>query len=58
MLHFILVCYNYFMFIKKLEIKNFRNYSDVNVEFNSNKILFIGKNAQGKTNLLEAVYFL
>lgn len=46
------------MFIKKLEIKNFRNYSDVNVEFNSNKILFIGKNAQGKTNLLEAVYFL
>ena len=58
MLHFILVCYNHFMFIKKLEIKNFRNYSDVNVEFNSNKILFIGKNAQGKTNLLEAVYFL
>lgn len=46
------------MFIKKLEIKNFRNYSDVNVEFNSDKILFIGKNAQGKTNLLEAVYFL
>ncbi len=46
------------MFIKRLELKNFRNYSDVNVDFNSDKILFIGKNAQGKTNLLEAVYFL
>ncbi len=46
------------MFIKRLEIKNFRNYADIQVDFNSDKILFIGKNAQGKTNLLEAVYFL
>lgn len=46
------------MFIKRLELKNFRNYSDVAVDFNSDKILFIGKNAQGKTNLLEAVYYL
>ena len=46
------------MFIKKLELKNFRNYADINAEFNSDKILFIGKNAQGKTNLLEAVYYL
>lgn len=46
------------MFIKKLEIKNFRNYSDLEIDFNSKKILFIGKNAQGKTNLLEAVYYL
>ena len=46
------------MFIQKLELKNFRNYSEVSVEFNSEKILFIGKNAQGKTNLLEAVYYL
>lgn len=46
------------MFIKKLGIKNFRNYSEVEVEFNSKKILFIGKNAQGKTNLLEAIYYL
>ncbi len=46
------------MFIKKLGIKNFRNYSDVEVELNSKKILFIGKNAQGKTNLLEAIYYL
>lgn len=46
------------MFIKRLEIKNFRNYSDLEIDFNSKKILFIGKNAQGKTNLLEAIYFL
>ncbi len=46
------------MFIKKLGIKNFRNYSDIELELNSNKVLFIGKNAQGKTNLLEAVYYL
>ena len=45
------------MFIKKLGIKNFRNYKGVEVEFNSKKILFIGKNAQGKTNLVESLYF-
>ena len=46
------------MFIKELEIKNFRNYKELNIIFNSDKVLFIGKNAQGKTNLLEAVYYL
>ncbi len=46
------------MFIKNLALKNFRNYSDIELEFNSNKILIIGKNAQGKTNLLEAIYYL
>jgi len=46
------------MFIKNLGIKNFRNYADAEINFNSNKVLFIGKNAQGKTNLLEAIYFL
>lgn len=46
------------MYIKGLEVKNFRNYEELNVKFNSNKVLFIGKNAQGKTNLLEAVYYL
>lgn len=46
------------MFINKLELKNYRNYEDVELEFDSNKILFIGKNAQGKTNLLESVYYL
>ena len=43
------------MFITGLYVKNFRNYEELNINFNSNKVLFIGKNAQGKTNLLEAV---
>ena len=46
------------MFIKNLKLKNFKNYSDTNIDFNSNKILLIGKNAQGKTNLLESIYYL
>ena len=46
------------MFIKNLKLKNYRNYNDIEISFNSNKILFIGKNAQGKTNLLESIYYL
>lgn len=46
------------MFLKKLEIKNFRNYAFSEIDFNSEKILFIGKNAQGKTNILESIYYL
>lgn len=46
------------MLIKSLELKNYRNYTDLNLDFKSEKILFIGKNAQGKTNILEAVYYL
>lgn len=51
-------CYNFIMFIKRLGLKNFRNYSDTDISFSKNKILFVGKNAQGKTNLLEAVFYL
>ncbi len=46
------------MFLKKISLKNFRNYSSLDFEFRKNKTLFTGKNAQGKTNLLEAVYYL
>ena len=46
------------MFIKRLELKNYRNYSDAAIDYHSDKVLFIGKNAHGKTNLLEAVYYL
>ena len=44
------------MYIYKLELKNFRNYEDLNISFNKNVNLILGKNAQGKTNLLEAIY--
>ena len=46
------------MFIKSIELKNYRNYKDLRLEFLKEKILLIGKNAQGKTNLLEAMYYL
>ena len=46
------------MFIKSIELKNYRNYKDLKLEFSKEKILLIGKNAQGKTNLLEAMYYL
>ena len=46
------------MKLKKINLKNFRNYSAFEYEFTSNKTLIIGKNAQGKTNILEAIYYL
>lgn len=46
------------MFLKKLSLSNFRNISNLNLEFNNNINIFIGNNAQGKTNILESIYFL
>lgn len=46
------------MKINHLELKNFRNYETCFVEFTPFINIFIGKNAQGKTNLLEAIYIL
>lgn len=46
------------MFIKSVELKNFRNYRDLSLNFSSDKILLTGKNAQGKTNLLESIHYL
>ena len=46
------------MFIKSIELTNFRNYENLSLEFSSKKVLLIGKNAQGKTNLLESLYYL
>lgn len=44
------------MKIKSLKLKNFRNYDLLNLEFDSNANIFYGDNAQGKTNILEALY--
>lgn len=44
------------MYIKEIELKNFRNYEDFSTDFDKNVNLVIGKNAQGKTNLIEAIY--
>lgn len=46
------------MFIKNIELNNFRNYENIKVDFSANKTILIGKNAQGKSNLLEAIYYI
>lgn len=46
------------MFLKSLELNNFRNISKLSLNFNKNINIFIGDNAQGKTNILESIYFL
>lgn len=45
------------MKIASLNIKNFRNYENLKVDFDDKVNVFIGKNAQGKTNLLESIFY-
>ena len=44
------------MIVKSIELKNFRNYRDLKLLFDERTNIFYGDNAQGKTNILEAVY--
>ena len=44
------------MIIKSLELQNFRNYEELKIEFSSGTNILYGLNAQGKTNILEAIY--
>lgn len=44
------------MIIRSLELSNFRNYSDLMMEFDSGINILYGDNAQGKSNILEAIY--
>lgn len=46
------------MKLESLKLTNYRNCTDIEIDFKSSKILIIGKNAQGKTNILESIYFL
>ncbi len=46
------------MYLKCIELKNFRNYEEETVEFHSKVNIITGKNAQGKTNLLESLYIM
>lgn len=45
------------MFIKNIKVENFRNYKNQLIEFNKNINIIYGNNAQGKTNILEAIFF-
>ena len=44
------------MILKSVALKNFRNYSDLNLKFDRGTNILYGDNAQGKTNVLESVY--
>ncbi len=46
------------MYLKNIELINFRNYKHIKVSFNKGINIIYGKNAQGKTNLLESIYLL
>ena len=45
------------MFIKRLQMLNYRNYNALDIELCPNVNVFMGDNAQGKTNILEAIYY-
>jgi DNA replication and repair protein RecF len=46
------------MRLSRLELKNYRNYTDVSLDFEEETTIFTGNNGQGKTNLLESIYYL
>ena len=46
------------MKLSKINLVNFRNYSNAIVNFGKNMNIFVGGNAQGKTNILEAICYL
>lgn len=45
------------MIIESIELQNYRNYENLKLSFGEKNNIFYGDNAQGKTNLLEAIFF-
>lgn len=46
------------MYLKKLQLLHFKNYSEVNLSLSDKINCFLGNNGEGKTNLLDAVFYL
>ena len=44
------------MYIESVQLKNFRNYESLELDLSPGTNIFYGNNAQGKTNILEAIY--
>ena len=44
------------MYVKKLDLMSFRNYASLSLALSPGTNIFYGSNAQGKTNILEAIY--
>ena len=45
------------MYIKNIGLVNYRNYENLRIELSKNVNVFIGDNAQGKTNIIESIYY-
>lgn len=52
------VCYNHVMRLTHLTLHNFRNYVRLDLDLSPGVTILQGDNTQGKTNLLEAIYYL
>lgn len=46
------------MHIEQLQLTNYRNYEKLDISFDDKVNVIIGENAQGKTNLMEAIYVM
>ena len=46
------------MYLKRLSLTNFRNFTRLDIDIPRRSVLLVGDNAQGKTSILEAIYFL
>lgn len=46
------------MWLENLQLRHFRNYDQLDIDFHKGLNIFLGENAQGKTNILESIYFL
>ena len=46
------------MKIGRLQLKNYRNYKRLDIELSPSLNIFIGNNAQGKSNILESIFVL
>src|SRR5690625_2246027 len=46
------------MYVETIQLKNYRNYDQIELTFDQQMNVIIGENAQGKTNLLESIYVL
>jgi DNA replication and repair protein RecF len=46
------------MYLKHLQVSNFKNYEENEFDFHENVNCFVGKNGSGKTNLLDAIHYL
>ena len=44
------------MWVKNIKLSNFRNYENININLEKNINIFYGENAQGKTNIIEAIF--